>query len=103
MDFDKAAIAELGGGIIRLPEIADEPGGRGHVDIGAGRLLLEMRRGGAADVERALEMHGDDGVELLFRHLVEEAVAQIACIVDHAVDAPERIERRLDDAMRALP
>ena len=48
-------------------------------------------------------MHGDDGVELFFRHLVKEAVAQVACIVDHAVNAPECVERRLDDAMRALP
>jgi len=101
--FRKADYAELGRGVVRLPKIADEPGGRSHMDIGAGGLRLEVRRGGAAHIERPLEVDADDRVELLFRHLVEQAVAQIAGVVDDRVDPAERVDRRLNHRLRAVP
>ena len=45
--------AELGGAVVRLPEVADQARRRGHVHVAAARLRLEVRRGGAADVEAA--------------------------------------------------
>ena len=48
-------------------------------------------------------MHCQHRVELLLGHLVKQPVAQVAGIVDHGVNAPERIERRLHDFVRAVP
>ncbi len=48
-------------------------------------------------------MYPYDRVELLLRHLVKQAVAQIAGVVDHRVDAPERVDRRLHHPLRAVP
>src|SRR5690606_4184102 len=61
-----------------------------------------MVRGGAAYIEGAVEMHFDDLIEVHDRHTVEDAVAQDAGVVDHAVDALEVVERALDDLFRAL-
>ena len=101
--FRQADDAELGGGVVGLAEIADQARGRGHMHVGARSLRLEVRRGGAADVERTLEMHASTEFELLLGHLMEQAVAQIAGVVDHGVDAAERVDRRLHDPLRALP
>ena len=48
-------------------------------------------------------MHADDGVEFLLGHLMEQAVPQIAGVVDHHVDAPERVDCRLHHPLRAVP
>ena len=48
-------------------------------------------------------MHGEHRVELLLAHLMEQHVAQIAGVVDDRVDAPERVERGLNDRMGAVP
>jgi hypothetical protein len=66
-------------------------------------LRLEVSRGGAAHVECALEMDADDRIELLLRHFVEEAVAQIAGIVDDRVDPAEGVDRRHHHGVRAVP
>ena len=42
------------------------------------------------------------GVPVHHAHAVEDAVAQDAGVVDHAVDAAEVVDRRLDDALGAL-
>ena len=47
-------------------------------------------------------MHLDDRVPIDRAHAVEDAVAQDAGVVDHAVDAAEVVDRRLDDALGAL-
>ena len=64
---------------------------------GAALLLAEMPCGGVRDVEAAEQMHLDDELEVDHAHAVENAVAQDAGIVDHAVDPAECIERGLDD------
>ena len=65
-------------------------------------LLLEVVCSGAAHIEGAVEVHLDDLIEVHDRHAVENAVAQDARIVDHAIDALEVVERALDDLFRAL-
>lgn len=94
---------ELGGRVVRLAEVADQPGGGGHVHIRSAMLRLEMRGGGTTDEERAMQVHVDDGAPFLLVHVVEEAVAQVARVADHAVDAAEMIERARDDIGRAVP
>ena len=68
------------------------------------RLLgLEMRRRGARHVETALEVNLDHRIEILLRHLVEDAVAQVAGVVDDAIDSAIQVERILDDRLGRLP
>src|SRR5262249_28170358 len=59
--------------------------------------FAENPSGGMADVERAHQVHLDDGLEGFHAHLVEDHVAQDAGIVDDAVEAAEMVGRRLDD------
>ena len=94
--------AELGGGVVGLAEVADQAGRGGEVDEGAGLLVLEVGRRRLRHVEGAVEVHLDDGVPVDRAHAVEDAVAQDAGVVDHAVDAAEVVDRRLDDALGAL-
>src|SRR5205085_5125159 len=56
--------------------------------------------GGVADIERAHQVHLDDGLQSFHANLVEDHVAQDAGIVDDAVEAAEVIGRRLDDPAR---
>jgi len=89
---------QLGRAVVGLAEVADQARGGGHVHEGAALLLLEMVGGGAAHVVAAVQVHLEHGVPLVQAHLVEEAVAQDAGIVDHAVDAAEVVQRALHDA-----
>ena len=95
--------AELRRGVIGLAEIADQARGRGHVDVTAGILALEIGRRGARDVERAVQMHVDHRLPFLDRHVEEEAVAQDAGVIHDHVDPAEGINRGLDDAVGGLP
>ena len=56
----------------------------------------------AQHVERALEVHVDDGVEQLGGDVLERGVAQDAGVVHDDVDAAERVERALHDRRAAL-
>ena len=53
-------------------------------------------------VERTLEVHGDDRVEVFFGHLDERPVADDARVVDQDVDLAERVDGRLHDALSAV-
>jgi len=68
----------------------------------AGILLAKMAGDGAAHVERAVEMHRDDVVPVGPAHLVEDAVAQDAGVVDQDIDAAEGVARGLDDGVGVL-
>ncbi|MNY33825.1 hypothetical protein D3C86_1681230 [compost metagenome] len=70
---------------------------------GAGLLAPEVRRDGTGHVEAALQVHLHHRVEVLFGHLVEDAIAQVARVVDQPVDAPVHINRMLNDAMGGVP
>src|SRR5208282_3290582 len=91
--------SHLGRRVVRLAEIADQPRGRGEVDVAPALLLAEMEACRLGDVEAAEEMDPDDRLEVGDAHLVEDAVAQDARVVDDAVDAPEGVERAFDDAL----
>src|SRR5439155_10295161 len=99
----KADDAELRRGVIRLAEVPDQARGRGHVDVAARLLRLEMRRSGARDVERAVEVHLDDRAPFLDRHIEEEAVAQDAGVIDHHIELSKRIDRGLDNPVGRFP
>jgi len=103
MDLESAADAELGRGVVGLAEVADQPRGRGHADVAARILALEIGRGGARDVEGAVQVHVDHRFPLLDRHVEEEAVAQDAGVVHHHIDPAERVDGALDDPVRRLP
>ena len=96
--FREADDAELRRGVIGLAEIADQAGGGGEMDEAAALLLPEMLSGGARHIEGAEEMHLHHRLEIIDAHLVEEAVAQDAGIVDDAVDAPEALDGLAHDA-----
>mgnify|MGYP000542407029 CR=1 FL=1 len=64
---------------------------------GAALLLAIDPRRGMRDVERAHQVHLDDGLERFHAHLVEDHVAQDAGIIDDAVEPAEMIGRGLDD------
>ena len=53
--------------------------------------------------ERALEVDLDDRVPLLLGHVHEHAVAQDAGVVDEHVEAAERLDGGVDEALGALP
>ena len=71
--------------------------------IGAGLLFFEIRCRGAADKERAVQVHVDHRAPFFRVHFEEHAVAQDAGVVDDAVDAAEVVDRRLDDGIGAHP
>src|SRR5262245_47433119 len=95
--------AELRRRVVRLAEVADQAGGRRHVDVGARLLRLEVGRRGARDVEGTVEVHVDDRAPFLERHIEEEAVAQDAGVVYDDVYGLIGIESTLDDPVRGFP
>ena len=97
--FGQADDAHLGRAVIGLPKVADQAGGRCHVNIGTRFLAFEMRRSGPRHVEAAFKVNIDHGIKVILRHLVKNHVAQIAGIVDHAIDLAEQIERLNDDGL----
>ena len=68
------------------------------MDEGAADLLAVVGSGGPRHVETALQVDGDHRVPVAFGHLVEDAVAQDAGVVDDAVDLAVAVESLLDDA-----
>src|SRR5262249_39082088 len=88
---------ELGGGVIRLAEVADQARGRSEMHEGARLLLAEVRRRRARDVEGAEQMNLEHQIPVNHAHAMEDAVAQDAGDVDDAVDAPERVDRGFHD------
>ena len=61
-----------------------------------------MRKAGWITLKRALHVHGEDLVPVLFRDVVEGAVAQDAGVGDDDVDLAEGVERGLDDRLAAF-
>ena len=75
---------------------------RGLAAAGLG-LLAPVRGGPAARGEVALEVHAHDVVPLRLGHVDEHAVAQDAGVVDEDVEVAERVDRRVDEPLGALP
>ena len=62
------------------------------MNIGTALLRAEMVGGSAGHVERALQVHADDQVEVFLCHFMKEAIASDAGNVGDAVDAPETVD-----------
>ena len=85
-----------------LPQIADQPAGRGEMDETARLLFAKIRRRGFRYVEHAGQIHVDDAPPILIAHLVPDGVAEDSGVVHDGVDAAEFSYRVLDDA-RGFP
>ena len=94
--------AHLRGAVVGLAEVAEDAGvGRGEDEPAVAVLLHDLERR-LRDVERALEVDVEHGVEVVPGQLRERLVAQDAGVVDDDVDLAERVDRGLDDALAAL-
>ena len=95
--------AGLGGGVVRLAEVAALAGRRADDDDPAAlALLAHADRRGARARERAAQVRVDDEVEVLVGHLPQHAVAQDAGVGDHDVEAAELAHRAGDERVRGL-
>src|SRR5439155_1546311 len=99
----EAADRRLGGAVVRLPRVAEQPRARAEGDDPPVAPLAHVRAGVADAVEGALQMHGDDRVPLLLAHVEDHPVAQDAGAGDERIETAPRLERRADDARGALP
>jgi hypothetical protein len=63
--------------------------------------FLEVQRRRLAYEKGAVQVHFKHSIPLIRAHLVEKAIAQDACIIHHAVDAPKGGDSAFDDALRA--
>ena len=70
---------------------------RCHVDDGAFTLAEHDGKHGVDEVERALEVYGDNGVPLLLGHAHHEAVFGDAGVVDKDVDAAKVVLDLIND------
>ena len=92
----------LGGAVVRLSEVAAQPGAGDDVDDAAVAVLAHDRQRVPAAVEAAVEVDLQHGVEILGRHVDELLVAQDPGVVHQDIAAPEGIDRGLDDVAGRL-
>ena len=83
----------------RLPEIARR---RRDEHEPAVLLLRHHLEGGLAEVEAAVEMHPQHVSPVVGGELVERNAVEDARIADDDVEAPEGVDRRVDDGLPAL-
>src|SRR5206468_6759092 len=76
--------AGLGGGVIRLADIA-HPAGRGNIHDAATAGRAHEPAGSPGHEKHAGQIHGNDLLPLLVRHLVEHGVSVDARVVDQNV------------------
>jgi hypothetical protein len=92
----------LGGGIVRLTEVADQAGSRGGVDDPAGEFLAGIRPAPPVpcrvvhEQPGAAHVHPHDQVEVSRRHVPDHLVARDAGIVDQDVQPAEFRYRPVD-------
>lgn len=87
------------GGIIGLAEIAVDTARAGGVDDAAVSLAHKMWPDGFGHAIGAFEMDVHNGTPEGVVHVGERLVANESRIVDKYVDAPEDVERLLDDVL----
>jgi len=83
--------------VARLPQVAEARLGRGVHDDAA-FVFAKNHRGRTDSREGALHMHRNDVVPIALTHIVDDARAHDAGVVDENVETPETIERGLNDA-----
>ena len=98
-DHRERGDAGLGGAVVRLARLADEPRRRAGVDDRRGSVgvtllgpLAPERRGVAGRGEGALEVRAHDEVPVLLGHVHEHAVAHVAGHVDEHVEVAVRVD-----------
>lgn len=76
--------------VVRLPRVTVRPARAAHVDDAPGFPVLdaEVRRSRPHQPEGRRVVHREDGVPLLVRHLVNDAVPRVPRVVDDVVDFP---------------
>ena len=99
--------AQLAGRVVDLTRVAVHARDGGHVDDLAEDLaallalllgrLAHVGRGGAADPEWHDRVDVEHRLELLVSHLVGNAVARVAGVVDDDVELPELVDGLLDE------
>ncbi len=97
-DEGHAHHACLGRSVVRVADIAPEPAAGCHVDYSPVTLVGHHGGGVTGHVEGALQVDGDDRVEVLLGHLEEAGIAEVSGIVDEDVEASELTSRSLDDS-----
>src|SRR5688572_17871729 len=88
--------ARLGGGVIGLAGVAHQSHHRGDVDDAAALLLEQGARGGAAAVERALEVRVEHLVPLQVGHAQEKAVARDSRVVDEDIETRHALQHGIE-------
>ncbi len=91
--------AGLGGRVVGLADQADLAGDRRDVHDRTAFRLAHDAGGQPGAVPGALQVHGDDLVELLLGHLAHGRVAGDAGVVDHDVQAAEGVDGRPDERL----
>ncbi len=90
---------ELAGGVGRPPPEALGPGGGGDIHDGARALLHHLARGGAAHQKGPQHVGPPDALHVVHRGLQQRSEAPEAGVVDQDVDAPRRLDQRVDHAL----
>src|SRR5260221_1950181 len=80
--------AGLARGVVRLSGVARDPDHGGDIDDPASGFHQRARRG-LEEVPAALQVHGDDAVEVFFAHAQEQLVARDAGVVHEDVEPAE--------------
>ena len=93
--------AHLGGAVVDLTEVAEQPRGTGRHDDPTAALVVHVRPGGVGDVDRATQVRVENGIVVHGLRLLEGPVTDDAGVVDDDVDLPEGGERRLHDGLPA--
>ena len=108
-DLAERGDARLGRAVVALPGVGEQARRARRVDdvarLGPAVLGLLAPVGGGppARGEVALQVDAHDVVPLGLGHVDEHAVAQDAGVVDEDVEVAERLDRRVDEALGALP
>ena len=90
----------LGGGVGEIGGESEHPSGSGHDDT-AVALFDHVRPCRAGGVERAADMHVEVSREVVRVGLRKAGPSDDAGIVDHDVEAPELLDRRIDERLCA--
>jgi hypothetical protein len=88
--------------VVCLAKRAKQAGGRRGADQPAVLLLAKVRPCRPRALVCALDVHVVDEIPVRLLHVLEADVAQDAGIVDEDVDAPKRVNGRLDDGLALL-
>ena len=86
--------------VVRLAGVAADAGDARHVHDAPVALLHHDLARSAADMERALQVHVDDAIEVIVLHAHHKPVARDAGVVDHGIKAAEGLMRLLDQRVR---